>query len=333
MNWINDIIFAWSAFLYLLLLIPVLAAHYILKHRNSTPDIKYVHSAFIQGARKSFRLHLLHLPFILRMLAIALLILVLARPQSSTGSRDVNIEGIDIMIALDISGSMLAEDFRPNRMEAAKQTAIDFIAMRPNDRIGMTVFSGQSFTLVPLTTDHAMLKELAGGVSIGMVEDGTAIGDGLATAINRLRDSDALSRVIILLTDGINNAGVIDPLTTAEIAAMFDIRVYTIGVGSSGPVPYPFRGPFGIQYRDVEIPVDEALLQEIANMTDGKYYWADNQDALKNVYQEIDRLERTKIDVTEFTRHHDEFLPLLLLAIGFIGFEVLLKYTYLRTIP
>lgn len=333
MNWFKDIIFAWPEFLYLLLLIPMLAAHYVFKHRKASPDIKYVHSAFIKNARKSIRMHLMHLPFILRMFAIILLILVLARPQSTSGSRDVSIEGIDIMIALDISGSMLAEDFRPNRMEAAKQTALEFIEMRPNDRIGMTVFSGQSFTLVPLTTDHAMLKDLAGRVTTGMVEDGTAIGDGLATTINRLRDSDAISRVIILLTDGINNAGVIDPLTAAEIAALFDIRVYTIGVGSSGPVPYPSRGPFGIQYRDVEIPVDEALLQEIADMTGGQYYWADNQDALQNVYHEIDRLERTKIDVTEFTRYHDEFLPLLLLAMAFIGFEVLLKYTWLRTIP
>lgn len=333
MNWISDITFAWPAFLYLLLVLPLMVVWYVFKNRETSPDIKFVHSAYIQNVRKSFRLRLLHLPFILRLLAMLLLIIALARPQSTSGRRDVTIEGIDIMISLDISGSMLAEDFKPNRMEAAKRTAIDFIGMRPNDRIGMTVFSGQSFTLVPLTTDHEMLRELAQGVSIGMVEDGTAIGDGLATAINRLRDSNAISRVIVLLTDGINNAGVIDPLTAAEIAAMFDIRVYTIGVGSSGPVPYPFQSPFGIQYRDVEIPVDEALLIQIAEMTGGQYYWAETQDALENVYREIDQLERTKIDVTEFSYNHDEFLPLLLLAIGLLGLEVLLRYSWLRTIP
>jgi Ca-activated chloride channel homolog len=333
MNWFSDITFAWPAFLYLLILIPILATQYVYRHRNSAPDIKFVHSEFIKDVRRGLRLRLIHLPFILRLLALSFLIFALARPQSTSGRRDVSIEGIDIMISLDISGSMLAEDFSPNRLEAAKQTAIEFIDMRRNDRIGITVFSGHSFTLVPLTTDHIMLKELAGGVTTGMVEDGTAIGDGLATAVNRLRDSNAISRVVILLTDGINNAGVIDPLTAAEIAAMFDIRVYTIGVGSSGPVPYPFRSPFGVQYRDVEIPVDEELLQEIANMTGGNYYWADNQNALQNVYEEIDELERTKIDVTEFTRHHDEFLPLLLLALGLIGLEAILKYTWLRTIP
>lgn len=333
MNIFSDIVFAWPALLYLLLIIPIIIGWYIWRHKESSADIRFVHSAFIDGIRKSFRVRLLHLPFIFRLLATGLLIIALARPQSTSSRRDVNIEGIDIMIALDISGSMLAEDFRPNRMEAAKRTAIEFIGMRGNDRIGMTVFSGQSFTLVPLTTDHAMLKELASGVSTGMVQDGTAIGDGFATAINRLRDSDAISRVIVLLTDGINNAGVIDPLTAAEIAAMYGIRVYTIGVGSSGPVPYPFQTPLGIRYQEVEIPVDEDLLIQIADLTGGQYFWAETPNALENVYHEIDELERTTIDVTEFTRYSDEFLPLLLMALLFLGFETVLKLTWLRTIP
>ena len=333
MNWFADIEFARQEYLWLLVSIPLVTFWYIRKHRDITPDIRFVHSEFIRNVKKSVRLHFLHLPFILRMLAIILLILALARPQSTSSTRDISVEGIDIMITLDISGSMLAEDFRPNRMEAAKRTALEFIDMRQNDRIGMTVFSGQSFTLVPLTTDHRMLKELSANIHTGMVEDGTAIGDGLATAVNRLRDSNAISRVIILLTDGINNRGVIDPLTAAEIAALYDIRVYTIGVGSSGPVPYPFQTPYGIRYQDVEIPVDEELLQQIADMTGGQYFWADRYDVLEQVYQEIDQMERTKIDVTEFTHHQDEFLPLILLALGLICFEILLRNTWLRTTP
>ncbi len=333
MRYMSDISFAWPAFLFLLLILPLVVAWHVLRYKKSSADMLYVHSAFIRQSVKTIRTYLMHLPFVLRVLALAFLILALARPQSTSSRHDISIEGIDIMIALDISGSMLAEDFSPNRMEAAKQTAIEFIGMRSNDRIGMSVFSGQSFTLVPLTTDHAILRELTSAVTTGMVQDGTAIGDGLATAINSLRDSDAISRVIILLTDGINNTGVIDPLTAAEIAALYDIRVYTIGVGSSGPVPYPFQTPFGIQYRDVEIPVDEVLLQEIADITGGQYFWAETPMALENVYIEIDQLERTKIDVTEFTRHTDEYFPLLILALSLIGLEALLKYTWLRTIP
>lgn len=328
-----EITFAYRPFLLLLAVIPFLVAWYVWKHREHGSDIRYAHSVFIDGVRKSFRLRLLHLPFAFRMLVLALLILALARPQSSSRSQDVNVEGIDIMISLDISGSMLAEDFRPNRLEAAKQTALEFILMRPTDRLGMTVFSGESFTLCPLTTDHVLLKELASGVKTGMVEDGTAIGDGLATALNRLRESQAISKVVILLTDGINNAGVIDPLTAAEIASVYGIRVYTIGVGSKGSVPYPFQTPLGLQYRQVEIPVDEDLLRQMAEMTGGSYYWADSQGKLQEIYEEIDQLERTRIDVTEYTRKSDEYLPLVLLAFLLLGVEMVLKNTWLRTNP
>ncbi len=328
-----DITFAYKPFLLLLAVIPLLVAWYVWKHRDYSPDIRFAHSVFAEGVRKSLRLRLLHLPFVLRMLVLALLMVALARPQSSSRSHDVSVEGIDIMIALDISGSMLAEDFRPNRLEAAKQTALEFIEMRPADRLGMTVFSGESFTLCPLTTDHVLLKELASGVKTGMVEDGTAIGDGLATAINRLRESQAISKVVILLTDGINNAGVIDPLTAAEIASVYGIRVYTIGVGSKGSVPYPFQTPLGVQYRQVEIPVDEELLQQMAEMTGGSYYWADSQSKLLEIYEEIDQMERTRIDVTEYTRKTDEYLPLVLLAFLLLGLELVLKNTWLRTNP
>ncbi len=319
---------------FILMALPVLLViWYVLRHRERTADIRFVHAEFAKGIRKSLRVRLRHLPFALRILALSLVILALARPQSSTGMHEESIEGIDIMIALDISGSMLAEDFEPNRMEAAKETALDFIDMRPHDRIGMTVFSGESFTLSPLTRDHAMLKALAEGAGPGMVRDGTAIGDGLATAINRLRESDAKSRVIVLLTDGINNTGAIDPLTAADMAALFNIRVYTIGVGSSGLVPYPFETPFGIQYRDVEIPVDEDLLMEIANLTGGQYYWAETQDALEQVYTNIDELERTVIEVTEYARVSEKFLLFLVPAILLLFLEASLKYTWLRSVP
>jgi Ca-activated chloride channel homolog len=330
---LTDIQFAYAPFLWLLGIIPLLVAWYVWKHLSHSADVLFTHTSTLARLKKSARVRMLHLPFVLRMFVLLFLILALARPQTSSSSADLNIEAIDIMLALDISGSMLAEDFRPNRLISARETALEFIAMRPGDRIGLSVFSGQSFTLCPLTTDHRMLKEMTTKVNTGMVEDGTAIGDGLATAINRLRESTSVSKVIILLTDGINNTGVIDPLTSAEIASLLGIRVYTIGIGSSGPVPYPVETPLGIQYREVEIPVDEALLQQIAQMTGGRYFWAESQHILQEIYTEIDQMERSRIEVTEYSRKEDKFLPLVLLSILMLGLEVLLKNTYLRTIP
>lgn len=325
-----EITFAYKPFLYFLIAIPLLIAWYVWRRKYLFAEMQYAHSGFMRQVKKSLRLHLIHLPFALRMLVLTLLIIALARPQLTSRMQDVTVEGIDIVVALDVSGSMLAEDFKPNRLEAAKATAREFVDMRPGDRIGLTVFSGESFTMVPLTTDHALLRDMLHTVSTGMVEDGTAIGDGLATAINRLKESDAISKVIILLTDGINNSGVIDPLTAAEIAQIFGVRVYTVGVGSEGTVPYPFPTPFGIQYRDVEIAIDEALLQEMAEMTGGLYFWADNQQALSEIYKEIDQLERSKIDVTEFARKTDEYLPLLLLALFLAVLEFVLRNTWLK---
>ncbi len=329
----NEITFAYQYFLYLLIFIPGLSVFYIFRHKKMNTDIRYSDTSFFAGYKKTIRQRLIHLPFILRMIVLFLLILALSRPQTISKTQDVEVETIDIMIALDISGSMLAEDFKPNRMEAAKRTALEFIDMRPLDRIGMTVFSGESFTVCPLTTDHALIKELGQGVHTGMVRDGTAIGDGLANAINRLRESRAISKVIILLTDGINNTGVIDPLTAAEIATMYDIRVYTIGVGSDGKVPYPFQTPYGVHYQDVEIPVDEELLKQIADMTGGKYFWANTPDKLEKVYEDIDKLERTKIEVEEYTRRTDKYYYFALLALAFFVIELTLRYTLLRSIP
>lgn len=327
---LQEIVFEYRPFLLFLLVIPVLVAWYVWKRKSYFSDMPYSNTAFLGGVRKSLRVRFIHLPFILRMLAFALLILALARPQSTSRSQNIDVEGIDIVMAIDISGSMLAEDFSPNRLEAAKASALDFIDMRPGDRIGLTVFSGQSFTMVPLTTDHLLLKDLLTKIKTGMVEDGTAIGDGLGTAINRLRETEAISKVIILLTDGISNSGVIDPLTAAEIAQSMNVRVYTVGVGSDGPVPYPQQTPFGVQYQNVEIPVDEDLLKEIADMTGGNYFWADDKNTLMNIYSEIDQMERSKIDVTELTRRTDEYRPLLYLAVILLFTEFLLRRTWLR---
>lgn len=319
--------------LLLLLLIPVVVVWYMRKHKSQSADIRFAHSFYIQNVRKSFRLRMMHLPFVLRIGALILVIIALARPQSAFREVTTESEGIDIVIAVDISGSMLAEDFAPNRMHAAKETALEFISMRPTDRIGITLFSGESFTLSPPTTDHASLAGLLEAVSTGMVEDGTAIGDGIATAINRLRNSQAVSRVIILLTDGINNAGVIDPRTSAEMARLLGIRIYTIGVGSEGLVPFPVETPFGIRREMVEMPIDDELLNSIAEETGGKYFWAGTMDKLRQIYREIDTMERTRTEITELEVRHDEFFPLLLLALALLILEFLLRNTWLKSNP
>ncbi len=244
---------------------------------------------------------------------------------------NVTTEGIDIVLATDISGSMLAEDFRPNRIEAAKRVVSDFVSGRPNDRIALVIFSGESFTQCPLTLDHAVLLNLLKDVRSGMVEDGTAIGMGLATSVSRLKDSKAKSRVIILLTDGVNNRGFIDPLTAAGIAQSFGIRVYTIGVGTIGTAPYPVQTPFGVQYQNVPVEIDEALLMKIAVQTGGQYFRATDNKKLKAIYDEIDRLEKTKIEVTQFRRHSEEFYATAGLAGLLLLLELLLSHTVFRS--
>jgi Ca-activated chloride channel family protein len=245
----------------------------------------------------------------------------------------VTTEGIDIIIALDISSSMLAEDLKPNRIEAAKKVAEQFIDGRPNDRIGLVVFSGESFTQCPMTTDHAVLKNLFQGLQSGMLADGTAIGEGLATAVNRIRNSKAKSKVIILLTDGVNNMGSIAPVTAGEIAKTFGIRVYTIGIGTQGVAPYPVKTPFGIQYQNMEVQIDEDILKQIAQETGGKYFRATSTSKLKEIYSDIDQLEKTKIDVTEFRHKSEEFYPLIILAALLLGLEMILRYTLLKSLP
>jgi Ca-activated chloride channel family protein len=280
----------------------------------------------------TFRHYLRHILFALRILAIALLIIVLARPQATNNFQDTSTEGIDIVLTLDISGSMLARDFRPDRLEASKNVATEFISGRPYDRIGLVVFSGESFTQCPLTTDHAVLINLLREMKSGMIEDGTALGMGLATAVNRIKDSDAKSKVIILLTDGVNNRGIIAPLTAAEIAKTYGIRVYTIGVGTQGVAPYPVQTPFGIQYQDMEVEIDETVLKDIAQMTNGKYFRATDNDKLAQVYSEIDKLEKSKMDVRQFKLKEERFAFPALIAFCLMLLELVLRNALFRNL-
>jgi Ca-activated chloride channel homolog len=329
----KDLIFAYPKFFYLFLLVPVLIIWYWRFGNKQKPEIKISSFEGFKGVKPSLKQRLRLLPFIFRLLVISMLIVVLARPQSTSRGQNISTEGIDILLAMDISGSMLAEDLKPNRIEAAKNVAMQFIEGRPNDRIGLVVFSGESFTQCPLTSDHSVLKNLFLGLKSGMIQDGTAIGMGLATSVSRLKDSKAKSKVVILLTDGVNNAGYVAPLTAAEIAKTFGIRVYTIGVGTRGMAPYPFKTPFGVQYQNMEVQIDEASLGQIAKTTDGKYFRATDTEKLRAIYNEIDRLEKTKVEVTEFRKHAEEYLPFALFAGLFFVLEILLRYTVYKNLP
>jgi len=263
---------------------------------------------------------------------MGLLIIVLARPQKTDRFHNIKTEGIDIILAMDISGSMLARDFKPDRLEASKNVATEFISGRPYDRIGLVVFSGESFTQCPLTTDHAVLINLMRELQSGMIEDGTAIGNGLALAVNRIKDSDAISKVIILLTDGVNNRGEIAPSTAADIAKTYGIRVYTVGVGTIGTAPYPVQTPFGIQYQDIPVEIDEEILQDIAEKTGGKYFRATDNNKLVEVYNEIDQLEKSKIDVHQFMKKEEKYLLPALFALILIALEILIRNTIYKNI-
>jgi len=328
----NNYTFVNSEFLYLILVPIGILTWYVLKHKYYYSNILF--SATSSISRKiTLKQRLRHLPYILKIISSILLIIAVSRPQSSSNWEESTTQGIDIILAMDISGSMLARDLTPDRLEASKNVAIDFISKRKNDRVGLVIFAGESFTQCPLTTDHNVLINLFKDVKSGMVDDGTAIGMGLATAVNRLKDSKAISKVIILLTDGVNNSGMVPPLTAAEIAEKFGMRVYTIGVGTEGFAPYPFQTPFGIQYQDVEVKIDEKTLQDIATITDGKYFRATNNNALKEIYQDIDELEKSKIEVTEFHKRSEEFLPFTLWALILLFCGFILKITYLKQIP
>ncbi|MFV0390368.1 MAG: vWA domain-containing protein [Paludibacteraceae bacterium] len=316
----------------LLLLIPVIG-WYLWETRKSDASMQISSVARLKDAPQTARLRMRHLPFILRLLAISMLILAIARPQSSLNWRKENKEGIDIMMALDISGTMMAEDLRPNRLEAAKNVAVDFIQSRPNDNLGLVVFAAESFTQCPLTIDHTVLINLFSGIRYGMIEDGTAIGLGLANAVTRIKESKAKSKVIILLTDGSNNRGDIAPMTAAEIAKTFGIRVYAIGVGSHGMVSMPVQTPFGVRFEKMKSEFDEATLEKIAEITGGQYFRATNNAKLREVYQEIDQLEKTKISVQEFSNKSELYFIFALLAFLLLLTEILVRNTWLKTLP
>jgi Ca-activated chloride channel family protein len=326
----NNIVFENGWFLWFMLIIPMLLAYYIYRQARFNAPVKLSTAGFVDGRRKTFRHYLRHLIFALRLVTIALVIIVIARPQNIDRWQSSTTEGIDIILALDVSGSMLARDFSPDRLEASKNVATEFISGRPYDRIGLTVFSGESFTQCPLTTDHAVLINLLREVKSGIIEDGTAIGVGLATAINRIKDSDAISKVIILLTDGVNNMGSIDPITAAEIAKTFAIRVYTVGVGSMGYADYPVQTPFGMRYQKMQVEIDEALLQRIAEMTGGEYFRAVDNTSLQKVYNEIDKLEKSRIETREHSRREEVFLPWALAAVALLALELLLRYLFMK---
>ncbi len=330
---LNDIEFVNPELLWLLLIIPLISLWYALQFNSKFATIKSSSLKSFGSSGKGLKYWIKHGLFALKMIAIALILVAFSRPQSSSSWQDITTEGIDIIIAVDISGSMLAEDFSPNRLQAAKEVAMNFIEGRPNDRMGLVVYSGESFTQCPLTTDHDVLKNLFLEIKNGMIEDGTAIGLGLANAVNRLKDSEAKSKVVILLTDGINNRGSIPPLTAAEIAKAFDVRVYTIGMGSYGSAPMPFRSPFGgITYQNVEVKIDEESLQEIASLTDGKYFRATDNQKLEDIYAEIDQMEKSKIEVTEYRKKKEEYYPWLLIGLLFLVLEFILQKTYLRSV-
>lgn len=327
-------VFANPTYLYLLLLLVPLIGWYIYKLHKSQASLQVSSSeAFQLPGTSSWKIYMRHLPFVLRMLAIALLIVVLARPQSTNSWQNSSTEGIDIVMAMDISTSMLAEDLKPNRLEAAKDVAASFINGRQNDNIGLVVFAAESFTQCPLTIDHGVLLNLFKDIQPGIIQDGTAIGLGLANAVSRIKDSQAKSKVIILLTDGVNNTGEIAPVTAAEIAKTFGIRVYTIGVGTQGEAPYPIPTAFGVQYQNVPVEIDEQVLKQIASTTGGQYFRATDNSSLKEIYSEIDQLEKTKISVQEFSKKQEEYKNWALLVFALLLIEVLLRNTVLRNIP
>lgn len=324
--------FANPGYLFLLLLLVPIIGWYIYRLRNADASMRISTAQSFKKEPKSLRVWLIHVPFGLRVLCVLLLTLALARPQLSNHFQSESTEGIDIMMALDISGTMQAEDLRPNRLEAAKAVATDFVLARPNDQIGLVVFAGESFTQSPLTTDHAVLINLFQSVKFGMIEDGTAIGLGLANAVNRMKDSQTKSKVIILLTDGSNNRGEIDPLTAAEIAKTFGIRVYAIGVGSHGQARVPVQTPLGTQYMTLDSEFDENTLRQIAQTTGGEYFRATDNSSLKSIYEQIDQLEKTKLRVREFSKRTESFAPFLVCALLCLLLEVLLRYFVLRSI-
>lgn len=324
--------FANPGYLYLLLIIPLLAGWAVWRDRDRKNTLRFSSFSILPPQRR-FLGWMRFLPLLLRLLSVGLIVVALARPQSFSKEENATTEGIDIMMSLDVSGSMQARDFSPNRLEAAKKLGMHFVSGRPNDRMGLVIFARDAYTMCPLTVDHATLLNQLNSVQMGMIDDGTAIGSGLATAVNRLLHSDAVSRVVILLTDGVNNSGEIAPYTAAEIAQSFGIRVYVIGVGSQGTAPFPVQTPFGVRYQDVEVHLDEPQMREMAALTGGQYFRATDNKTLAEVYDEIDKLEKSKIHVDEFTHRSEEFSTWLLWGIALLLADMVIRHVALRMLP
>ncbi|MBQ6767420.1 MAG: VWA domain-containing protein [Prevotella sp.] len=324
-------------FFLLLLLIPYII-WYLMFRKKSEPTMRMSDTNAYRYAPRSWKVALMPLQLLLRLAVFVLIVIVLARPQTSNSWKDKTVEGIDIMLAMDVSTSMLAEDLTPNRIEAAKKVAAEFIVDRPNDNIGLTIFAGESFTQCPMTIDHASLLNLLHGVRAdiaarGLIQDGTAIGMGLANAVARLKDSKAKSKVVILLTDGSNNMGDISPMTAAEIAKSLGIRVYTIGAGTNGTARYPMPMGGGVQYVNLPVEIDTKTLNDISNATDGKFFRATNTRELQQIYKEIDQLEKTKLNVKKYSKRYEAYQPFALAAILLLLLELLLRVTIFRRIP
>ena len=326
--------FEYPALLWLLLLLfPIVAIYIYREYKGLRPWLKVSTIMPLSTKGGGIRRALRHIPFILTCVAIAAMVLAIARPRSSSTFEHVDTEGIDIILALDVSTSMLVRDFTPDRINAAKDIAIRFVAERPSDRIGVVVFAGESYTQCPVTTDRATLINLIKEIECGLIEDGTAIGNGLATAVARLKDSDAKSKVIILLTDGVNNSGEISPKMAAEIAKTYGIRVYTIGVGAMGTAPYPYMTPYGPQLVNVEVQIDEPLLKEIAQGTDGKYFRATDNTKLLEIYGEINKMEKNKVQVDSFPLYKELYMPFALAALLALALGLVLKLFVIKYLP
>jgi Ca-activated chloride channel family protein len=324
-------------FLLLLLLIPYVL-WYFLYRKKSEPTMRMSDTFAYLNAHRSLRVRLVNLPMLLRCITFVLVVIVLARPQTHNSWDNKTVEGIDIMLAMDVSTSMLAEDLRPNRIEAAKDVAAEFISGRPNDNIGLTIFAGEAFTQCPMTTDHASLLNLLQNVRTdiaarGLIQDGTAVGMGLANAVTRLKGSKAKSKVVILLTDGSNNMGDISPMTAAQIARSMGIRVYTIGVGTNKVARYPMPVGGTIQYVNIPVEIDTKTLSDIAATTQGNFYRATNNQELKQIYRDIDQLEKTRMNVTKFSKRYEAYQPFAIAALLCLLLEILLRNTYLRRLP
>lgn len=330
--------FANKEYFFLLVLIIPYIIWYVMYRKKSEPTMRIGDTFAFRYAPQSWKVRLMPLQPILRILTFVMLVTALARPQTQNSWKNKSVEGIDIMLAMDVSTSMLAEDLKPNRIEAAKQVAAEFISGRPNDNIGLTIFAGEAFTQCPMTTDHTSLLNLLQNVRTdiaarGLIQDGTAIGMGLANAVSRLKSSKAKSKVVILLTDGSNNMGDLSPMTSAEIARSLGIRVYTIGVGTNKVAPYPMPVAGGVQYVNIPVEIDTKTLSDIASATEGDFYRATNTSELHHIYKEIDQLEKSKLNVTRFSKRYDAYQPFAIAAFVLLLLELLLRITVFRRIP